>query len=73
MLAVFGASEQAERATFTALISLLLDSELLREDEFGFLHYDARVTSPLAHAELILSVQARETIRRMASTGRVGG
>ena len=73
LLAVFGASEQAERATFTALISLLLDSELLREDEFGFLHYDARVTSPLAHAELILSVQARETIRRMASTGRVGG
>ena len=71
LLAVFGASEQTERATFTALIALLLDSELLREDEFGFLHYDARVTSPLAHAELILSAQARETIRRMASAGLV--
>ena len=71
LLAVFGASEQTERATFTALIALLLDSELLREDELGFLHYDARVTSPLAHAELILSAQARETIRRMASAGLV--
>ena len=39
------------------------------EDELGFLHFDERITTPLAHAELILPAEARETILRMASSG----
>ena len=67
LLAAFSAAEQAEKATYTALLSLLIDSELLREDDLGFLHFDERITTPLTHAELILPAEARETIRRMAS------
>ena len=69
LLAAFSAAEQAEKATYAALLSLLIDSELLREDELGFLHFDERITTPLAHAELILPAEARETILRMASSG----
>ena len=69
LLAAFSSAEQAEKATFTALISLLIDSALLREDDLGFLHFDERITTPLAHAELVLPADARETIRRMASAG----
>ena len=69
LLATFSAAEQAEKATYSGLLNLLIDSELLRVDDLGFLHFDERITTPLAHAELILPAEARETILRMASSG----
>ena len=67
----FNAPESAEKANFSALITLLLDAELLCADEMGFLHFDQRITTPLAHAALVLPAEARETIRRMACAGLV--
>lgn len=70
LLYEFNAPEQPELTTFSALIAQLIDVELLREDETGLLHFDARITTPLAHAELVLPAEARQTIRRMASAAR---
>jgi len=70
LLYEFNAPEHSEITTFSALIAQLIDVELLREDESGLLHFDARITTPLAHAELVLPAEARQTIRRMASTAR---
>ena len=68
LLHEFNAPEHAEKATFSALIGQLLDANLLHEDEAGLLHFDQRLTTPLAHAELVLPAEARQAIRRMAST-----
>ena len=70
LLYEFNALEQPEITSFSALIAQLIDVELLREDETGLLHFDARITIPLAHAELVLPAEARQTIRRMASATR---
>jgi hypothetical protein len=42
---------------------------VLHEDETGLLHFDEQIGMPLAQAELVLPVEARQTIRRMASAG----
>ncbi len=68
LLYEFNAPEQPEITNFSALIAQLIDSDLLREDETGLLHFDQRITTPLAHAELVLPAEVRQTIRRMAFT-----
>jgi len=62
------APELSEKTTFSVLVTQLTDAGLLREDETGFLHFDERITIPLAHAELVLPAEARQAIRRMART-----
>ena len=71
LLYEFNAPEQSEIRNFSALIAQLIDSDLLREDETGLLHFDQRITTPLAHAELVLTAEVRQTIRRMAFTAGV--
>ncbi len=70
LLHEFNSAEYSEKTTFSALIAQLIDANLIREDEAGFLHFDQRIITPLAHAELVLSAEARQTIRRMACTER---
>ena len=66
--------EFSEKSLFSVLIANLIETDLLQEDETGLLHFDERITTPLAHAELVLSAEARQAIRRMAGEGRsVGG
>ena len=62
------APEYAEKAAFAVLINHLIDADLLHEDDTGLLHFDDRLTTPLAQAELVLPAEAREAIRRMASS-----
>lgn len=68
LLYEFNSSEQAEKTTFSTLITQLIDANRLHEDENGLLHFDQRITTPLAHAELVLPAEARQTIRRMTRT-----
>ena len=58
--------EFSEKSLFSVLISNLIETDFLQEDETGLLRFDQRLTTPLAHAELVLSVDARQAIRRMA-------
>jgi glycerol-3-phosphate O-acyltransferase len=71
LLYEFNTPEHSEITNFSALIAQLIDSDLLREDETGLLHFDQRIMTPLAHAELVLPSEARQTIRRMAFTAGV--
>jgi glycerol-3-phosphate O-acyltransferase len=68
-----GNNEQAEISTFTALIAHLVDAHLISEDDSGRLHFDQRITIPLELAERVLPAEARQTIRRMASSGLAEG
>ena len=61
------AAEGADKAVFAGLVGNLLDGELLREDEEGLLHFDEHLLGPLTYAELVLSVEARQAIRRIAA------
>jgi glycerol-3-phosphate O-acyltransferase len=65
-----GTPELSEKNTFSMLIAQLIDAGLLREDDAGMLHFDQRITTPLAHAELVLPAEARQAIRRMACVER---
>ncbi|WP_263771763.1 glycerol-3-phosphate 1-O-acyltransferase PlsB [Propionivibrio soli] len=65
----FTASEYAEKTAFSALISHLIDAELLSEDAGGLLRFDEGLLTPLAYAELLLPIEARQAIRRMATQG----
>ena len=67
----FNTPEFAEKATFSALIGNLIEAQVLREDATGLLHFDEQIGIPLAHAELVLPAEARQTIRRMACAGLV--
>ena len=67
----FNTPEYSEKTTFSALIGNLIEAQVLHEDETGLLHFDERIGTPLAQAELVLSAEARQTIRRMACAGLV--
>lgn len=69
LLDTFEIAEFAEKTLFSGLLANLVDSELLHEDAAGLLHFDERITTPLADAELVLPAEARRAIRRMAGTG----
>ena len=61
--------ELAEKVSFSAFIAALIEAEFVCEDEGGFIHFDHRLMAPLADAELLLSAEASQTIRRMAGAG----
>ena len=69
LLYEFNTPEFPEKATFSAFIGNLIEGDFLREDDSGLLHFDERLLTPLAHSELVLSVEARQAIRRMARAG----
>jgi glycerol-3-phosphate O-acyltransferase len=71
LLYEFNTPEYSEKTTFSALIANFIDANLLREDGNGLLHFDQRIGTPLAHAELVLPAEARQAIRRMTSANRV--
>ena len=60
------ASEFAERGLFANVVETLMSAGLLKQDEQGMLHFDERISAPAADAELLLSPETRQTIRRMA-------
>ncbi len=62
----FSAAEVADRSVFASFVANLLDSELLRENDEGLLHFDEHLLGPLAYAELVLPADARQAIRRIA-------
>ena len=64
-------AEFSEKTSFSVLIANLIDTDLLREDEAGLLHFDQRITTPLAQASLVLPAGARQAIQRMTSAGLV--
>ena len=67
LLGGFSAAEVTDQSAFSVLVSNLLDSELLSEDEAGRLQFDEHLVEPLAYSELVLPADARQTIRRMAT------
>jgi glycerol-3-phosphate O-acyltransferase len=69
LLYVVNSPEFAEKVSFSAFIAALIEAEFLCEDEGGFMHFDHRLMTPLADAELLLSAEASQTIRRMAGAG----
>lgn len=69
LLYQFNTPEFPEKATFSAFIANLIEAEFLREDDHGLLHFDERLMTPLAHSELVLSVEARQAIRRITGAG----
>jgi len=69
LLYEFNTSELPDKATFSAFIANLIEAEYLREEENDRLCFDERLTTPLAHSELVLSLEARQAIRRIAGTG----
>ena len=62
----YSAAEIADKSVFAGFVANLLDSELLREDDEGLLHFDEHLLGPLAYAELVLPADARQAIRRIA-------
>jgi glycerol-3-phosphate O-acyltransferase len=69
LLYEFNTPELSEKTMFAALIANLIEADLLHADETGRLHFDQRITTPLAHAELVLPAEVRQAIRRMAGEG----
>jgi len=72
LLYEFNTPEFPERATFAAFITNLVEADFLWQDETGLLHFDERLMTPLAHSELVLPVEARQAIRRIAGAGVSG-
>ncbi len=67
LLGGFSAAEVTDQSVFSVLVTHLLDSELLGEDEDGYLLFDQQLVEPLAYAELVLPADARQAIRRIAA------
>lgn len=73
LLYEFNAPEFSEKTLFAGVVGNLVEAGILREDEAGLLHFDERITVPAAHAELVLSAEVRQTIRRMAGETAANG
>lgn len=69
LLYEFNAPEFSEKALFAGVVANLVEAGFLHEDETGLLQFDERITVPAAHAELVLSAEVRQAIRRMAGEG----
>lgn len=72
LLYEFNSSEFPDQATFSAFIGSLIDAEVLDQDMQGRLHFDERLTVTLEHAELVLSAEARQAIRRVTRAAPAG-
>lgn len=60
--------EFAERASFSHTINNLIGLRLLDEQPDGTLFYDAGITAPAEHAELLLPAELRQAVRRAAAS-----
>lgn len=69
LLYEFNAPEFSEKGLFAAAIANMIGAGLISEDADGLLHFDAAVTAPAEHAELLLAAEVRRAIRRMAEAG----
>jgi glycerol-3-phosphate O-acyltransferase len=69
LLYEFNTPEFSEKGQFASVVTHLVETGLLHEDEAGLLHFDERITTPDAHAELVLPAEVRQAIRRMAEEG----
>lgn len=69
LLYEFNTPEFSEKGQFANVVAHLVETGLLHEDEAGLLHFDERITTPDAHAELVLPAEVRRAIRRMAGEG----
>ncbi len=70
LLYEFNAPEFSEKSLFANVVGNLVAAGLLTEDGQGMLHFDARITAPAEHAELLLSAEVRQAILRIAQEGR---
>jgi glycerol-3-phosphate O-acyltransferase len=68
LLYEFNAPEFSEKSLFAAVIANMIAAGLITEDKSGLLHFDAAVTAPVEHAELLLAAEVRQAIRRIAAT-----
>jgi glycerol-3-phosphate O-acyltransferase len=59
--------EFAEKASFAQVVTNLLALGLLTEDATGALCFDAGITAPVEHAELLLPAELRQAVRRAAA------
>ena len=66
-----GETEASDKSDFTNLVANLLDAELLTADGEGLLHFDQQLLGPLAYAELVLTADTRQSIRRVAEQGPI--
>jgi glycerol-3-phosphate O-acyltransferase len=71
LLYEFNAPEFSEKSLFSAVIANMIAAGLITEDTSGLLHFDAAVTAPAEHAELLLTAEVRQTIRRIAESESV--
>ena len=70
LLYEFNAPEFSEKGLFAGVVGHLIDAGLIREDDVGMLHFDARITAPAEHAELLLAAEVRQAILRLAQERR---
>jgi glycerol-3-phosphate O-acyltransferase len=69
LLYEFNAPEFAERSLFANVVDSLVAAGMVRVDAEGLLYFDERISAPAADAELLLSAEVRQTIRRLATRG----
>jgi glycerol-3-phosphate O-acyltransferase len=69
LLYEYNAPEFAERSVFANVVDSLVAAGMVSVDPEGVLRFDGRISAPAADAELLLSAEARQTIRRMAAGG----
>ncbi|HEX8964269.1 MAG TPA: glycerol-3-phosphate 1-O-acyltransferase PlsB [Rhodocyclaceae bacterium] len=69
LLYEFNAPEFSEKSLFASAVANMVSAGLVSEDADGLLHFDASVTAPAEHAELLLAAEVRQTIRRIAESG----
>ncbi|MBK7355416.1 glycerol-3-phosphate 1-O-acyltransferase PlsB [Propionivibrio sp.] len=60
------APDYSGKAMFSSRVTQLIDADYLHEEAAGYLHFDQRLTTMLAHAKLFLPAEARELISRLA-------
>lgn len=66
LLYEYNAPEFAERGVFASVVDSLIATGMIDVDAEGLVHFDARIAAPASDAELLLSAETRQTIRRLA-------
>lgn len=71
LLYEYNAPEFAERSVFASVVDSLVAAGMISVDAGGLIHFDQRINAPAADAELLLSAETRQSIRRMAEAGAI--